>query len=587
MVGAIGGAFFSLHGIARKMHAHQPAVWEETQDDAEWSAVEFQQIWLLGTAAASGLLLLLNLARRSRNGALHRRAIEVERATAAAAQARFEDAIESLSEGFSVYDAEDRLVLCNEAQRAAHPRAPNAFRPGRKYADIMRDITERGLLVSDPLEAERVLQKLIDLHRSSDGTVERQAVDGSWIRLSKRRTREGGVVTIRADISELKAQQQELAEKTAMLETILDNIGSGFTAFDQDFQLIAWNKLYMKMNDVPSGFLKVGLPLEDLIRHSISVGVLGPGDPEVQLADRLAVLRVPTPRSEIQERADGRIVQIIAQPLPTGGFLALLTDITESRQAENERRRFEDHLQHSQKLEALGTLAGGVAHDLNNSLVPVVSLTKLLMNKQAEESPERRRLELIYQAGLRARDLVKQILAFSRKDAPQHALVDLAPVMDEAINMLRATIPATIRLDCRVAVVPALMADPGQLIQVIVNLVTNAAQAIGDQAGVIHIGLAEDSGDKLPDAPYLRLSVRDTGCGIPESVRARIFDPFFTTKDVGKGTGLGLSVVHGIVTAHGGKIEVTSNPGEGTEFSLYLPIAPPVLRAADPSASAA
>jgi signal transduction histidine kinase len=207
-------------------------------------------------------------------------------------------------------------------------------------------------------------------------------------------------------------------------------------------------------------------------------------------------------------------------------------------------------------------------------LVPVVALTKMVLRRLAEGSRERANLETVVQASERARDLVKQILAFSRKQELRRESFDLGAVAGEALSMLRASIPTSIRLDQSIAATPLIQGDPGQLHQVIVNLVTNAAQAIDAAHGTIAVGLRTDGAS-------IRLSVADTGCGMDETVRARIFEPFFTTKAVGQGTGLGLAVVHGIVAGHGGCIAVESAPGRGTRIDIVLPIAPAELDAAD------
>jgi len=221
-------------------------------------------------------------------------------------------------------------------------------------------------------------------------------------------------------------------------------------------------------------------------------------------------------------------------------------------------------LLHSQKLEALGTLAGGVAHELNNALVPVLALSKLVLESLPEDSPERDDLALIVSSSERARDLVKQILSYSRKQDRVEQIVDLADLIREALRMLRVSLPATIRIGEAIEAVPAVAGDPGELHQLIVNLVTNAAQAIGASKGMITVALALIGGN-------VRLSVIDNGCGMDSVTVDRIFEPFFTTKDVGEGTGLGLSVVHSIVTRHGGQIQVRSHVGEGTVFEVLLP----------------
>jgi PAS domain S-box-containing protein len=247
--------------------------------------------------------------------------------------------------------------------------------------------------------------------------------------------------------------------------------------------------------------------------------------------------------------------------------MSVFRDVTELRAAEARQREMERQLLHAQKLESLGTLAGGIAHDLNNTLVPVLALTKLTAERLNPESRERKNLAIVMQASERARDLVRQILAFSRKEDAERRPLDFAAVVREALSMLRASVPATVRIDDRIADVPKVFGDGGKLHQVVINLVTNAAHAIGDTMGSITIAL-----ETLARERVVRLTVADTGCGMDETVMGRIFEPFFTTKGVGKGTGLGLSVVHGIVSSHGGRMEVKSRVGEGTTFAVYLPL---------------
>jgi PAS domain S-box-containing protein len=331
--------------------------------------------------------------------------------------------------------------------------------------------------------------------------------------------------------------------------------------------------------DVNETFLKLsGRPRSEVIgRSSLELGIWS--DPGVRSRLMEKLQRDGTVREVVAfdfgvdgEARDysvsGEIVQFEGQDL----LLMVSHDITEQRRQEERRWR-------SQKLEALGTLAGGIAHDLNNTLVPVLSLTKITAKRLPEGSRERQNLMIVLKASERARDLVKQILAFSRKEECQEKTVlDPVAMLDEAMDMLRASLPATIGIDLRVEPVPRLLGDAGQLQQVIINLVTNAAQAIGAAMGTVTIGLGTAS-PKPGVAPshgrdwheWICLSVADTGCGMDEATLRRAFEPFFTTKAVGEGTGLGLSVVHGIVNAHGGQVDVTSTAGKGTKFTLYFP----------------
>jgi signal transduction histidine kinase len=227
--------------------------------------------------------------------------------------------------------------------------------------------------------------------------------------------------------------------------------------------------------------------------------------------------------------------------------------------------------QHSQKLEALGTLAGGIAHDLNNALVPIMALSKLTSRQVPPGSKAQENLDTIFRASEQARNMVKRVLAFSRNDILSRQHVCLNEVVGEALKLLQATISPMIEIEATFIEVPPILADASQIHQIVANLVSNAAAAIGNGQGKITIAVEHASGAARPGE--LRLTVADTGEGMDVDTQSRIFQPFFTTKKVGEGTGLGLSVVHGIVLAHNGHIEFKSEPGKGTRFEIYFPIA--------------
>ena len=258
---------------------------------------------------------------------------------------------------------------------------------------------------------------------------------------------------------------------------------------------------------------------------------------------------------------------------------ALRTEIAERQRAEEERQRLTAQLQQAQKLEALGTLAGGIAHDFNNILSAILGYTELTLDDVPPESRAWHQLQHVLSAGQRAKDLVHQILTFSRHGEQAAQPVPLAPLVTEALTLLRAALPSTIAIHCELhEETGTVMADPTQLHQVLMNLCTNAAHAMRDAGGVLTVGLdacaitaAEALHPALAPGAYLRLLVRDTGHGMPPAIMDRIFEPFFTTKAIGEGAGMGLAVVHGIVTKCGGVITVESAPGCGTTMMVYLP----------------
>lgn len=237
--------------------------------------------------------------------------------------------------------------------------------------------------------------------------------------------------------------------------------------------------------------------------------------------------------------------------------------------------RLEKQLRQSQKLEALGTLAGGIAHDFNNVLTPILGYTELAVDDLPSDSRVRESLSRVLAAAERARDLVKQILAFSRRAEQERQPLRLGDLVRETLRLVSATLPKTIEIRSRLDDdLGTVLADATQLHQVLLNLCTNAWHAMGDEGGVLEVNLdAVEGTAAAPGVSHARLTVRDTGCGMPPEVLERIFEPFFTTKAVGEGTGLGLAAVHGIVRSHGGSLTVESEPGRGSAFMVFLPLA--------------
>lgn len=243
------------------------------------------------------------------------------------------------------------------------------------------------------------------------------------------------------------------------------------------------------------------------------------------------------------------------------------------------QKKIEAQLQQAQKMEAIGTLAGGIAHDFNNILSAILGYSELALAELPPEASLKNKLEAIHSSGMRARDLVSQILAFSRKDDQVRSIVELHLIVQDALKLLRPAIPTTIDIQTQITSKCQILGDPSRIHQVIMNLCTNAFQAMLEAGGTLTISLShvkmegkELALTRLPVGVYGKLIISDTGIGIPTENIKRIFDPYFTTKEKGKGTGLGLAAVHGIVKSHGGAILVESQIGKGTAFEVYLPL---------------
>ena len=279
------------------------------------------------------------------------------------------------------------------------------------------------------------------------------------------------------------------------------------------------------------------------------------------------------------------VISIVAHVLRVRGLRELesmrivLREVELRRKAEEERRKLEATIRHSQKLESLGLLAGGITHDFNNILTPIMGFAELAKQDLPPASATHSLMDGILVAAERGAELVKRILLFSRRGQRQQKTVDAAKAVQEAVKMIQATLPTTVEI--RQHVDPAcgvIFADPSEIHQVVTNLCTNGYQAIGAKRGVLEISLRPvffteaRAPQGLKAGAYIQLSVSDTGPGVDAAVVDQIFDPFFTTKEVGRGTGLGLSVVHGIVTSYGGTIAVHNDAGgPGARFDVYFP----------------
>ncbi|MFQ6037300.1 MAG: PAS domain S-box protein, partial [Candidatus Aminicenantales bacterium] len=287
------------------------------------------------------------------------------------------------------------------------------------------------------------------------------------------------------------------------------------------------------------------------------------------------------PLSLREDRERPRLLTLTASPIhDSGGRIShhvfVMRDVTREAQMEAELRQ-------AQKMEALGTLAGGIAHDFNNILTSIIGFTEMALEDVPPETKLSSNLIEVLRAGKRGKDLVNQILAFSRLRPQEKSPIRLNLIIKEALKLLRPALPSSIRIQPSLQSERHVLADPTQIYQVFMNLCTNAVDAMKKKGGILEvrleeIDLPEDIAKEHPGirpGPFLKLVVRDTGCGIEKSVMERIFEPFFTTKGPGRGTGMGLSVVHGIVKDHGGMVTVSSRPGKGSTFRVFLPVCAP------------
>jgi PAS domain S-box-containing protein len=386
-------------------------------------------------------------------------------------------------------------------------------------------------------------------------------------------------INLEREIEQRKQTEETVRESEKRLNLLFENAPDGYFLVDKEGRLLNGNK----MSETISGFKKGELIGKTALEVNLFSYV------QFQKTASLFAKNIQGlscgPEEFILTHKNGSdvVVEISAFPIKIKNeiqILAIVRDITSRKQAEREKRQLEDHLGRAQKMEAIGTLAGGIAHDFNNILMAIIGFTELALMDAGKGTTQERNLQAVRKAGARAKDLVKQILTFSRYSEQELRPVHLKTVVEEFMKLIRAILPSTIEIRQHINSDSTIMADPVQLDQVLMNLCTNAGYAMMKHGGVLDVTLTDvkldttflEENHEINPGHYIKLTVRDTGHGISPEILDRIYDPYFTTKPKGEGTGLGLSVVQGIVKSYKGVIMVMSEPDKGTTFDIFLPV---------------
>jgi two-component system cell cycle sensor histidine kinase/response regulator CckA len=381
------------------------------------------------------------------------------------------------------------------------------------------------------------------------------------------------ILCIGNDITERKYTEKALWQEEEKFRTFVEQSPFGISIIDESGNYKYINPKFIEifgytLEDIPTGkeWFKKAFP-DSEYRHQI----ISTWTTDLKKS-KFGESRHRTYKVICKDGSE-KIIHFKPVTLESGNQFVIYEDITNQEQ-------LEDQLRQAQKMESMGTLAGGIAHDFNNILGIILGNAELAMDDIYEGNPARINLQEIQTAGLRAKDVVRQLLSFARKTAVEKKPTNIAPIIIESLKLIRASIPTSIDIRQNITEeVDTILADPTQINQVLINLCTNAHHAMPD-GGILEVGLKNVELDKdttaqhsdLNPGAYVHLTVADTGQGMNPEIKGRIFDPYFTTKDIGKGTGLGLSVVHGIVKNHGGGISVNSELGKGTSFEIYFPV---------------
>ena len=490
------------------------------------------------------------------------------------AEALLRDAVNSISEGFVIFDQADRLVICNEAYRQLYPAVIDRLIPGGiTHEEIVLSILEADGFPDARGRKEEWLTERLRHRREAAGSFEQRTADGRWILLTDRRMANGGLAGLRMDITRIKQADAALRESEARLDRAQEIADIGSWELNVATGRYHWSKQMYRIRGVsPEDFV----PTFDAITRTVH-----PDDilSRERWYDELIAGREQPAREGRIIRPNGEVRVVRIEGRPEVDANGIVCRISGTDQDVTERRWIERQLAQAQKMEAIGNLTGGLAHDFNNGLGIVIGNLDLLA-RLVKAAPAA--MELCQEArdgATRCAELIRQLLAFSRRQPLRPQPTDVNALVEDIARLLGRTlgedIALTLHLDA--ALRPAL-ADPVQLEAAIVNLANNARDAMPAggrlMIATLNIELDADYVARSPEAragSYVLIEVSDTGVGIPSDVIGQVFEPFFTTKQPGSGTGLGLSMVFGFVKQSGGHVTVSSEPGNGSSFRIYLP----------------
>jgi len=480
------------------------------------------------------------------------------------------DIVREANVGMAVGYPDGRLGVSNQA-----------FQKITGYTETELKTINWNTVLTPPEWIEPEMAKLHELHETKMPVVyEKEYIqkDGSRIPIELSVhpgiDRDGNVECYRAfvtDITSRKHAAQALRESEERFRKIIELSPVGVFITDSDGKTTYWNEKLCKITGMPT----------DAGKGEGWVDGIHPDDKERVFKKWYESQEARSTFYEEYRFIDrkGEITHTIGQAIPMTdssgniiGYLGTITDITE-------RKKLESKLFQSQKMESIGTLAGGIAHDFNNILTSIIGFSSLAITGAERGSELEDDLMEIHSAGIRAKDLVKQILTFARQSNEEIIPIQVRLIAKEVLKFIKSSIPTTIEINTEINSDSFIMGSPTHIHQILMNLCTNASQAMEESGGVLEVSLNDVIVDKtnlthlgLVYGEYIAIKVSDTGMGMSNWTVQTIFDPYFTTKKPGEGTGLGLSVVHGIVESYGGKITVDSKEGAGTEFTTYLPI---------------
>ena len=494
------------------------------------------------------------------------------------AERRLIDAIEAIPEGFALFDADDRLVICNNAYLETYATTADKIRPGIRFEDLLRVGLDRGQYRAAEGKEDEWLQARLAQHREPSGRLEQIIDSGRWLRIEEKKTSDGGVVGIRADITELKQRQLDFARQAAMLEMTLQSIDGAIATFDSDRKLVAWNDNFHRVfrNDaLPEELFRVGASFDDMMRVYAERGGFGRRSPQDAVARMIEDFHNPESTSTMRRLADGRAIETRRNPTPDGGAVFVFRDVSE--RADYERRMSEARRAAEAANRLKSEFLAMMSHEIRTPMNAIIGMSSVLAERNLDPT-EKRYVDVIAESGEKLLVIIDDLLELSSLEAGKlvlsESVFDPRRVVAGAVEIASA-LPHAKSLSIVVEIDPdvpaSLVADAGRISQILLNLVSNAVKYT--PTGSVKIRLS--STGLTTQTIKLFCVVEDTGPGIPEALRAGLFKPFVrgasaVEKNI-SGTGLGLAICQRLVDLMGGAIGAESRAGEGSRFWFEIP----------------
>ena len=499
---------------------------------------------------------------------------------------RLRAAVDSLHEGFALFDSEDRAVIVNDAYRRLNPAAEEAVQKGWTFEELLRVNVSRGVLSDADGCEEGFIRDRLEQHRRADTSTVRRFAGDQYFLIKESRTADDGTALAFIDITDQKRVEQALRESEEQFREVIDNSTATISLRDGDGRFLLLNRAFARHHGVTQEDAKGKHP-RDLFDADTEAAVSLNDDVVISGREPISFEHVYRDRDGNQRSALTNKFPILDEIQRVAGIGAISTDITEYK-------HLEERLHHGQKLEAIGQLTGGVAHDFNNILAVILTDLEFLEELTEGDQTQREILAEAIRAVHRGANLTGRLLAFSRKQQLRPEGLDLIAVISDMVDMLSRTLGEVISIHTEFAGdLRHVFLDRGQFENALLNLAVNARDAMPN-GGQLEIRatnreiLRRKQGriNEIPPGWYVCVEIRDTGEGMSEEILARAFEPFFTTKGRGQGSGLGLSMVYGFVAQSGGTISVDSDTGKGTAIKIMFPAIVEERHAGDRNADA-